>query len=165
LSEFSIRALTAADQQWLRDFVRRQWGSEIVVSRGHVYKPANLPGYVAEQSGQVVGLATYHVEGEACELVTIDSLAEGQGIGTALIEAVAQAAKAAGCLRLWLVTTNDNVDALRFYQKRGFRLVALYPDAIAQSRQRKPEIPLVGAHDIPIRDELVLEMRLDDGAG
>ncbi|MCC6616886.1 MAG: GNAT family N-acetyltransferase [Anaerolineae bacterium] len=161
LSELSIRALTDADRGWLRDIIRQQWGSEIVVSRGHTYDPASLPGFVAEQDAQVAGVATYHVEGEACELVTIDSLIEGRGIGTALIEAVAGAARTASCLRLWLVTTNDNVDALRLYQKRGFRLSALYPDAIAQSRTLKPEIPLSGAYGIPIRDEIVLEMRLD----
>jgi len=97
--------------------------------------------------------------------VTIDSLVEGQGVGTALIAAVAEAARASGCLRLWLVTTNDNVDALRFYQKRGFRLAALYPDAIAESRKLKPKIPPIGAHGIPIRDEIELVMRLGNGDG
>jgi ribosomal protein S18 acetylase RimI-like enzyme len=64
------------------------------------------------------------VEGDSCELVTIDSLDEGSGVGTALVEAVAKAARAAGCCRLWLITTNDNLRALRFYQRRGFELVA-----------------------------------------
>jgi len=70
------------------------------------------------------------------------------------------AAAAAGCTRLWLVTTNDNVEALRFYQKQGFRLVALYPNALEASRRLEPDLPLVGRHGIPLRDEIELEMRL-----
>jgi RimJ/RimL family protein N-acetyltransferase len=103
---------------------------------------------------------TYHIDGDACEIVTIDSLVPNAGIGTALIEAVRRAAQRAGCRRLWLITTNDNTVALRFYQKRGFVLAALYPNAVARSRQVKPEIPLTGNDGIPIRDEIELEMTL-----
>jgi len=82
---------------------------------------------------------------------------EGQGAGTALLTAVEAAAAAAGCRRLWLITTNDNLDALRFYQRRGYRLAALYPGAVDEARRVKPTIPLVGNHGIPLHDELELE--------
>jgi ribosomal protein S18 acetylase RimI-like enzyme len=78
-----------------------------------------------------------------------------------LIEAVVGAARSAGCRRVWLITTNDNLTALAFYQKRGFVLTALHPNAIAESRKLKPEIPLVAENSIPIRDELELELWLD----
>ncbi len=106
------------------------------------------------------GLVTYRLEAGECEIVTIDSLIEGIGIGTALIDAVKAAAVAATCERLWLITTNDNVKALRFYQRRGFALVAVYRNALEESRRLKPEIPLVGVHGIPLRDEIELELRL-----
>jgi len=62
------------------------------------------------------------------------------------------------CPRLWLVTTNDNVDALRFYQRRGFCLVCVHRGAVDHSRAHlKPEIPLAGNNRIPLRDELELE--------
>jgi GNAT superfamily N-acetyltransferase len=93
----------------------------------------------------------------ACEIVTLDNLGDRRGVGTALIEAVMETARAAGCRRLWLITTNDNLRALRFYQKRGFRLVRLSPDAVTAARRIKPEIPLVGEDGIPLRDELELE--------
>lgn len=162
MSGYSIRVIVDADSGWLCEFMRQRWGSAFVVSRGQMHEPGRLPGFIAEQDSRVVGVATYHVSGAACELMTLDSLVEGQGIGVALINAVKTAARASGCVRLWLITTNDNIDALRFYQKRGFRLVAVYPDAIARSRKLKPEIPLIGAYDLPIRDEIELEMRLDD---
>ncbi|MBZ0303030.1 MAG: GNAT family N-acetyltransferase, partial [Anaerolineae bacterium] len=95
-----------------------------------------------------------------CEIVTLNSVQEGQGVGTALIEVVKQAAAEEGCTRLWLITTNDNFNALRFYQKRDFRIVAVYPGALDQSRKVKPEIPLFGYHGIPLRDEIELELKL-----
>jgi hypothetical protein len=60
---------------------------------------------------------------------------------------------------LWLVTTNDNTHALRFYHRLGFRLAALHPGAVEAARRLKPEIPLLGLDEIPIRDELELEIR------
>ncbi len=81
-------------------------------------------------------------------------------IGTALIDAVKDVATMAHCKRLWLITANDNMAALRFYQKRGFLLVAVYRNAVEQSRRLKPEIPLVGIDGIPLRDEIELELLL-----
>jgi RimJ/RimL family protein N-acetyltransferase len=108
----------------------------------------------------MVGLVTYRIEGSQCEVVTLNSEEEGTGIGTALLEAVCREAAAAGCTRVWLITTNDNLPALRFYQKRGMRLFALHPNAVEASRKLKPEIPLAGWEGIPIRDEIELELRL-----
>ncbi|UCD57579.1 MAG: GNAT family N-acetyltransferase, partial [Candidatus Hydrogenedentota bacterium] len=106
------------------------------------------------------GLVTFRIEDDECEIVTIDSTAEGTGVGSALIGAVKDAAVSAQCKRLWLITTNDNTAALRFYQKRGFILVAVYPNALEQARRLKPELPFIGKDGIPLRDEIELEMRL-----
>ena len=104
---------------------------------------------------------TYEIVGEACEIVTIDALKEGRGVGTALLEAVVEVAREAGCKRVQLLTTNNNLRALAFYQKRGFRLVGLVPGAIDEERRLKPSIPLVDEAGLPIRDELHLELELD----
>jgi ribosomal protein S18 acetylase RimI-like enzyme len=92
--------------------------------------------------------------------VTIDSAKPGIGIGTLLIEAVTQAAREAGCKRLWLITTNDNLHALRFYQKHGFTLLTVHRYALDASRQLKPSIPLIGNDHIPLHHEIELEMIL-----
>ena len=81
------------------------------------------------------------------------------GIGSRLLERVIGAARDAGCSRLWLTTTNDNLDALRFYQRRGFQLCALRTGVVGDTRRLKP-LPATGAYDIPIRDELDLELPL-----
>jgi ribosomal protein S18 acetylase RimI-like enzyme len=121
-----------------------------------------LPGFVARWGKSDVGLVTYLIDGKECEIVTINAFAEGEGlgVGTALIEAVRESAAEAGCARLWLITTNDNTEAIRFYQRRGFALAAVHRNAVAASRRLKPEIPLIGLHDIPIRDEIELEIAL-----
>jgi GNAT superfamily N-acetyltransferase len=83
------------------------------------------------------------------------------GVGSALLAAVQDIARAAGCRCLWVVTTNDNVEGLRSYQRRGFRLALLRPGAVDRSRELlKPEIPTSGAYGIPLRDKLELEMGL-----
>ncbi len=160
MNEVEIRPLDVADRNWVADFLDKHWGSTRVVTRGTVYYAHLLPGFVATHDGAVVGLATYRVEGNACELMTLDSLESGMGIGAALLDAVKAAARAAGCKRLWLITTNDNFNALRFYQKRGFALVAVYPNALEEARKLKPQIPLTGKDGVPLRDEIELAMTL-----
>jgi len=86
------------------------------------------------------------------------TISPGIGIGTLLIKAVAQVAREAGCKRLWLITANDNLDALRFYQKHGYTLVAVHRHAVDAARQLKPGIPLIGDDQIPLHDEIELEM-------
>jgi len=155
-----IRAVTDSDRTWVAEFIKQQWCAEIVVAHGIVYRPDTLPGFMATHDDQVVGLITYCIADTACEVVTLDSLQPGNGIGTALIAAVKEQARQSNCRRLWLITTNDNLYALRFYQKRGFVLVAIHRNALEQSRKIKPEIPLIGNDGIPLRDEIELEMML-----
>lgn len=157
----TVHPTTPDDAAWIQRFIPARWGADFVVSRGQVYYPQELPGFVVEESGKPVGLATYHITEGGCELVTLDSLSQGAGVGTALINAVVAEAQRWRCSRVWLITTNDNLDALRFYQKRGFALVAVHRNAIEASRVIKPGIPLAGNHGIPIRDEIELELALD----
>lgn len=152
-----MRALTEADRAWLRAEAPRLFGAQVVISRGVAHPVAELDGFLAEGEG----LATYRCEGDECELVTIDAFTPLQGVGTRLLQAVEEAARARGCRRLWLITTNDNLEALRFYQRRGYRLSALYAGAVDDvSRLLKPQIPTLGNFGIPLRDELELEKQL-----
>jgi GNAT superfamily N-acetyltransferase len=158
--EISIRPTTAADHDWVRQKMVESWGAEIVVGHGTIYRPADLPGLVAELSGAGAGLLTYSIRAGAGEIVTLDAWIERRGIGSGLIEEVKKIAVRANCRRLWLITTNNNTHALQFYQKHGFVLSALRVNEIEKSRLLKPEIPLLGIDGIPIRDELELEMPL-----
>jgi ribosomal protein S18 acetylase RimI-like enzyme len=117
-------------------------------------------GWLVERDGEAVGLLTYEVVGDQMEVMTIESWVERSGAGSALLAAAVDEARRAGCRRVWLITTNDNLRALRFYQRRGLRLVAVYPGAVAAARALKPSIPLVGQHGIQVTDELELELLL-----
>jgi N-acetylglutamate synthase-like GNAT family acetyltransferase len=138
----------------------RDHGAERVARRGELVIATDHPALLARSAGELVGVATYVVDGRACELLTLHARSRFGGTGTALVAALVDVAREAGCTRLWVVTTNDNVDALRFYQRRGFRLAHLRPGALTESRLLKPEIPAVGDHGIDLRDELELEMQL-----
>jgi GNAT superfamily N-acetyltransferase len=164
LSSYIILPLADADREWAGHFIAEHWGSDRVVVHGAIYHAARLAGFLAWMKDERIGLITYHIVEDSCEIVTLDSLCADIGVGSALIEAVKKAAQGTRCRRLWVVTTNDNLHALRFYQKRGFKLAALRRDAIQVSRKIKPEIPMIGNDGIPIRDEIELEIALEDSA-
>lgn len=139
-------------------FISQNWGSQIIVSRGQIHEPALLPGFMLVDGGAITALITYEIKDRECEIVSLDSRQENQGIGTALVKCVVEAARENGCRRIWLVTTNDNIRGIRFYQKRGFNLAALHTDAVNVARELKPEIPLLGWDGIPIHHELEFEL-------
>jgi len=159
---FNLRDSSEDDQTWIRNWIIFQWGAEIVIAHDTIYHPADLPGVIAvDLNGENIGLITYQIEQNQCELITLDSLREGQGVGSALIRAVIQRARSEHCKRVWLVTTNDNLNAIRFYQKRGFHLVKIHRNSVTRARTRKPQIPEIGEFGIPIRDEIELELILE----
>ena len=155
---YSIRKISDEDREWVRYVFINHWGDEFSISKGNKFYADQLPGYIAEDSTNKIGLITFNISDDGCEIVTLNSFAEVQGIGTSLIERVKQDAKEEGCKRLWLITTNDNTHALRFYQKRDFTIKAVYINAMEESRKLKPGIPILGNDDIPIRDEIELEL-------
>jgi ribosomal protein S18 acetylase RimI-like enzyme/uncharacterized pyridoxamine 5'-phosphate oxidase family protein len=157
----TIQPIAVEDREWVRQFIIEHWGGDMLTSREKLYSADALEGFIAIYDSERVGLITYTIEEHSCEIVTLDSIKPDIGIGTALIEAVQDAAQQQECKRLWLITTNDNLHALGFYQKRGFVLVALYRHAVETARRVKPQIPLAGHEGIPIRDEIELEMMFD----
>ncbi len=165
LPPIEVRAIGAGDRDWLRALLTADWGSAVMVTRGRRHEADRLPGFVALAGGDRAGVLLYtlHVlpPGIELEIVLLQSLWEQRGIGTALLAAAERTARARRCRRLWLVTTNDNVPAIGFYERRGFSLVAIHRDAVTAARLIKPEIPLVGLGGAPIRDEIELERQLN----
>ena len=156
----NLRRLSPADLPRLRQFWIEHWGGEEVIAHGTLYRPEQLDGFVIEDKNEWVGLVTFFIKTDECEITSLDSLREGKGIGTQLIDKAIEEARVGSCKRLFLITTNDNLHALGFYQKRGFEIVTVYRGAVIESRKRKPSIPLVGMDGIPLRDEIELEIRL-----
>ncbi|HJS92681.1 MAG TPA: GNAT family N-acetyltransferase, partial [Solirubrobacteraceae bacterium] len=108
-----IRAAKTDEIPWIERLLTQAWGSTTVVSRGTAHDASRLPALLALQGDQIVGLATFRCDGSECELVTLDALGRRQGIGSALLAGVRAEAVRRGCRRLWLITTNDNLDASR----------------------------------------------------
>lgn len=156
----SIRPICPADRPLIKQFLEQQWGADAMALHGQLVVPSELAGFSAANQSEIVGLITYIIANNECEIVSLNSLIPGIGIGSQLVAAVREAAAAMGCDRLWLLTTNDNLAALEFYQKRGFVLVSVHRNAVAAARKLKPTIPLIGYNGIPIRDEIELEMPL-----
>lgn len=137
------------------------WPADYIISRGRSLRPGDLEGFVAfDDEDTLIGLLTYEIIGDQFEVVTLDALTQWSGIGTQLMNRAIATARDAGCKRLWLITTNDNTPAIRFYQRRGLTIAAVHVNAIAYSRTLKPEIPVIGMFGIPIRDEIEFEMGL-----
>jgi GNAT superfamily N-acetyltransferase len=160
-SRLSIRPIRDDERAELADRVSRSWGSSRIVSRGVVHEVTDLPCLLAAEGEKWLGVAAYRLVDDECELVLLEAFERQRGIGTALLDAAVDVARRSNSRRLWLVTTNSNLDALRFYQRRGMNLVRVWVDAATEARKKlKPELPLLGDHGIPIRDELELELVL-----
>lgn len=183
-SDVVIRPLEREDREWVAHFLDEYWGSTQIVTRGRALYGHLLPGFVAERPKppdedpdtpedddettenpivhmEKVGLLTYNLEDDECEIVTLDSKLKNSGVGTALVDAIKEAMSDTTVKRLWLITTNDNLPALKFWQKREFHLVKVHRNAIQDARRLKPQIPITGYEDIPIRDEIELEYAFD----
>ena len=157
-----IRQAAVAERPWVRRVVSESFGSPRIVSRGVLHAADDLAGLVAEEDGEPVGLLLYHVDARECEVVVLISLKERHGVATALLTEAGRVARGAGCHRLWLVTTNDNLPAIQFYRNRGWRHVATHRGAVTMARRLKPEIPGFGANGLPKEDEIEFELRLGD---
>jgi GNAT superfamily N-acetyltransferase len=159
-ANFVVRPLADEDAPWVETLLNRYWASPRVYARGRVIDASTLPGFAAFRDDEAIGLITYLIENDECEIVTHNSLAGSGGIGSCLLAEVRGQARQRGCKRLWLVTTNDNTAALRFYQRRDFEIAAFHKDSLRHGRTLKNDIPDRGHADIPIRHELELQFTL-----
>jgi len=158
--DLRIRPVQTTDRPWAEALVSEHFASPRLVSRGVLYEAGELPGLVAEQDERRVGLLLHRIEGDRCEVVALIAVCPRQGIGRSLLAAIEPIARAAGCVRLWLVTTNDNRPALAFYRALGWRQAAVHRGALRRSRLLKPEIPTHALDGTPIEDEIELERGL-----
>lgn len=156
----TVRPTTEDSRHWVRSVVGEYWSSLLVVRPGHVWNDVSeLPGFLAEDDGQPRSLALYEVRGEECELVVLQSVVEGVGAGTAVVNELREEAGRRGCKRLVVFTTNVNTNAIRFYQRRGFDLVAVHRNAMEEVRRFKPDVPVI-EEGIALQHMLEFEIRL-----
>jgi GNAT superfamily N-acetyltransferase len=160
VSSVAIRPLEESDHSWVVALLTEHWGGPVIVTRGRIHAADKLPGFKAVLDTKCIGLLTYRLAADDCEVISLNSLHEGIGVGTKLMTAVRNIADRNGCRRIWLITTNDNARAITFYEKLGYEICAIHAGAVAESRRLKPSIPLVGIDGIEIRDEIEMELVL-----
>ena len=160
MSAVSVAALDDRDRDWVRLILSGHWGGPEIVTRGAVHQGDQLPGFKALINNVAVGLLTYRFYRDECEIISLNSMRERLGIGTMLMTTVCNWAASKRCHRVWLITTNDNSYAVKFYEKLGFRIAAIHENALLESRKLKPSIPMLGFNGIEIRDEIEMELLL-----
>jgi GNAT superfamily N-acetyltransferase len=150
-----VRELADADRGWLCDLVDREWGLPVVSVSG-VYDLSDLsslPGFVAVEDDRRIGAATYRPTDGTCEVVTLNALTPSKGVGSALLAAVKRVADSRG-LRLWLITTDENLPAIEFYRRRGMEMVDLHRDFVDTVRCHKVVVDDNAAEGVPYRHAL-----------
>ena len=155
-----IREINKSDTDWIKQVFIERWGGDFIVTRGKIYKIRELRGFIAELDNKNVGLITYKVKKGEIEIISLDSFLKNKGVGTNLVKAIMDLAKKEKIKRIWLITTNDNLSALKFWENRGFCVTRVYPNAIEKSRKIKLSIPAFGENNIAIKDEIELEIKL-----
>jgi len=155
-----IERITAENRSQINQFILDHWYTQTMIVRGKEIDMTTTDGFFLAEEGQIIGLITYILYNNTMEIMSLDSLRENRGIGSELLGTTIEEAKRLGCRNIVLITTNDNIDALRFYQKRGFDMIHLYHNVMDISRKLKPEIPLIGSYNIPLRHEIEFEMDL-----
>lgn len=155
-----LQKIDQRNRKRINDFIIRHWVTlQMVVHRERI-DLGKAEGWYACEDDEIIGLVTYRIIGKEMEILSLDSLRENNGTGTALLHQALSDARAFGLLRIRLITTNDNLRALRYYQKRGFDIIRFYHNALDDARKLKPEIPLIGMDEIPLRHEIELEYNL-----
>jgi GNAT superfamily N-acetyltransferase len=163
-AQLTVRAATGEDRAALAaGALPGLAGGRFVIGHGVRYDTAALPTFVALRDGRIAGALSWTVDGDAFEVVSIEAVERHRGAGRALLAAAAAEGRRRGLRRLWLATTNDNLDAMRFYQRNGMRMAAVLRGSVDEARRLKPEIPEVGGYGIPLHDEVLFELELNDG--
>jgi len=161
-----IRDFEPRDHDWARRLIGGHQGGDHRVARlGELLDPLQQEGIVAELDGRPVGLLTVHEGDRGLEVLTLHSQTRGIGAGTRLLETALRVGAASEAPRLWLVTTNDNLDAIGWYLRRGMTIATVHERAVDSDRASlKPALPKRNADNgVPIRDLVELELSLADG--
>lgn len=157
--DIRYRESTPEDSDQIALMMQEHWGGEPLVVRAKNYFPSKLNGVIAQRADKWVGFLFYDFQGNDCEIIVFEVFEKFKGIGTKILDKFKEIARNKRCERIYLMTHNDNLDALRFYQTRGFHICGIHLNSMEIARQIKPG-PEIGDYGIPIRDEIDLELML-----
>lgn len=156
--EIILRKVEKKDESLIIKLMDEHWGGEPLVVNCKKYYPSMMHGILAFDGQDCQGLLTYNKTDQVYEIIVLHALYQFRGIGTLLLNKFIKLVKSEGGNKIVVMTTNDNIDALRFYQRRGFTLSALRLNVLSQARKIKATIPEVGDYGILLKDEILLEL-------
>lgn len=158
-----IRPIREEETNWLIA-ASRVMGGPKMLSNGFLHDLGDYPALIAEEAGEPRGFATYRMGDSSCVVLGILSMVPQGGVGSALIKAVEDLARAHGKSRVRVSATNDNLPAMRFLQGRGYQMQQLFPGAFLEVKKLKGlpvDEPVPGIYGIEIRDEIIFRKQLD----
>ncbi|GAE90167.1 hypothetical protein [Acetivibrio straminisolvens] len=71
------------DDDYRKEVVKlaiENWSSSIIVSKGKVHSFEDLPGFIALENCRIIGIITYSITDDSCEIASLDSLVENRGV-------------------------------------------------------------------------------------
>ena len=157
---YEIHTVDEVIRAKIQPILDKTWGAPYLAINGKLWDSHTMPGYAAVCGDDVLGYLLYEFHDGVCEIMVLESVAQGIGIATALIEQVKKITKANGFNRVIVQTSNDNTHAFRFYQRRGFTIREIRLGAMNNARKLKPSIPFIGENGIPLRDEIEFEIEV-----
>jgi GNAT superfamily N-acetyltransferase len=155
---FAIRPIV--DRNFLEELLRLRWSGGALLLRGRMIAPSDVEALAAYDGDRLAGVATWRLEGKVLYIVTLNNITDQRGVGVALLDATMKLGREKGAALVRVIVTNDNLNALGFYQRRGFKIVGVFPGAVDTIRSLNPNLPVMGANRIPMRDEIELERDL-----
>ena len=158
--KYEVRDIDVVLREKVQPILDGTWGSPMLAVNGRLWDSRTMPGFAAIGGDEILGYLLYEFHGGVCEIMVLESVAQRIGIATSLIEQVVQTAKSVGVSRIIVQTSNDNIHAFRFYQRRGFTIREVRLGALDAARDLKPSIPLIGEDGIPLCDEIEFEIEV-----
>ncbi len=163
MDSIQIRPKTAADAEWAANFLKQQSiYAHTSLDRDAINDILKLPAFIAEVDGEPTGLVVYQYQNDVCHIVSFHVSRKRMGVGESLLKHLESEASRKACKKLQCIITNDNLNALRFLQKRAFHLTEVRVGAIEARRKQNPTIQLTGEYGIPLCDEWLLEKDLTE---
>jgi GNAT superfamily N-acetyltransferase len=154
-----VRESTDAERPLVKALFERDFGRTHIVGFGEVLNVDEMPALVATMHDEVSGALAYRLLGDGLHIVALatDPMWQRSGVGGHLVAETELLARRLGLMRLVVTSTNDNLPALYFYQRRGYRLVAVTPGSMLA---HTGGVAIPGFAGIPVRDEIRLEKQL-----
>ena len=156
--KYAVKKASSQDRGEIKRLVQLFWGEQEQLTFGTTFKVSELPAYVAKKEDKIVGFVSFAELHDDLIVVALGIIPEYQGVGVGrrLVASAEKEARRLKKKRMLVSTSNDDLPALAFYQRLGFQIYEVKPNAVAEKHGKV----LKGIGNLPIRDELRLQKKV-----